>query len=115
MVLKLAVNSPNTYLFVWLHATPASSQSNILAARYLVVVALVLIIVDTIRAAAGAIDRVFNLGLAIPKLEDVTVEALQSKFNAFCKLCGHYSPTPCQGRTILSQTWIDAIEKYKAP
>ena len=66
-------------------------------------------------AVAGAIDRVFNLGLAIPKLEDVTVEALQSKFNAFCKLCGHYSPTPCQGRTILSQTWIDAIEKYKAP
>lgn len=65
-------------------------------------------------AIAAAIDRVFGFDEAVADLAAVTVESMRAKYAVFCKLCGHYCPTPAGGQPMISPTWRAALDKYAA-
>ena len=64
--------------------------------------------------AGAAIDRVFQFGIGIEKLGDVSVQTLAEQSKILCRLCGH-APTPVRKRTDkeeISKTLAKAYENY---
>lgn len=64
-------------------------------------------------AVAGAIDRIFGLDQAIESLADVSEDAMIEKYQILCRLCGYYRPIRENSQTLLSETWLKALERYR--
>lgn len=69
----------------------------------------------------ATVNRIFNLGMNIPRLKDVTFEKLASRFPLLCQHCGHYcgdlSSNPNENRSInavITNSWKKAINNYNS-
>jgi hypothetical protein len=62
-------------------------------------------------AVAAAIDRIFRLKAAIPRLVEVTEAAMRAKYRVFCRLCGFYRPIRENSTTLLSPAWRGALAR----
>lgn len=64
-------------------------------------------------AIAGAIDRIFSLGLALSEVKELDAERLMATYNSVCSKCGHYRPLRENKTTLLSNSWRRALRQYQ--
>jgi 4Fe-4S single cluster domain len=64
-------------------------------------------------AIAGAIDRIYGLGLSVKAVKELDSARLSSSYNIFCSKCGHYLPIRENSQTHLSPSWKKALELYR--
>lgn len=65
-------------------------------------------------APAVHIDRVFNRGIGLTTLGDVSMTSLARQMTAMCKLCGLYkSPRHFVRQEVVSSTWRQALRCWK--
>lgn len=63
-------------------------------------------------AISAAIDRVWQFGRYILRLEDITEANMEELWQVYCKICGYYDEIKTDGKkTLVSRTWLDKLNQ----
>lgn len=67
--------------------------------------------------AGATIDRIFNLGMGVEHLKDLTEEKLREQKKTLCKYCGHFKDwgkwNEYSTEQVTSKSWEEAFKKLR--